>query len=80
MGRSIQSDSSAQFIAVENGILDITLSAWKTVPDLTNAAPATGKVQSYGPTGGKVVEGWWYTKELLKFCPGLAGLDRLQKF
>ncbi len=67
----IQSDSSAQFIAVENGDIDITLGAWQTVPDMTNAALATGKVKNFGPTGVKVVEGWWYTKELEKFCPGL---------
>lgn len=67
----VQSDFGSHFIALENGDLDISLGAWQTIPAMTEAALATGKVKSYGPTGVKVVEGWWYTNELLQFCPGL---------
>jgi glycine betaine/proline transport system substrate-binding protein len=69
--RYVQSDFSAHFLALENGDIDISLGAWQTIPEMTEAALATGKVQSFGPTGVSVVEGWWYTNELLAFCPGL---------
>jgi glycine betaine/proline transport system substrate-binding protein len=67
----VQSDFGAHFLAIENGDLDITLGAWQTIPAMTEKALATGKVKSYGPTGVKVVEGWWYTNELAASCPGL---------
>ena len=57
----VQSDFGAHFLALENGDLDISLGAWQTIPAMTEKALATGKVKSYGPTGVKVVEGWWYT-------------------
>lgn len=69
--RYVRSDFSAHFLALENGDIDISLGAWQTIPEMTEAALATGKVQNFGPTGVKVVEGWWYTNELLPFCPGL---------
>lgn len=67
----VQSDFSAHFLALENGDIDISLGAWQTIPEMTEAALATGKVKDFGPTGVKVVEGWWYTNELVPFCPGL---------
>ena len=67
----VQSDFSAHFLALENGDIDISLGAWQTVPAMTEAALATGKVKGFGPTGVKVVEGWWYTNELVQYCPGL---------
>ncbi len=67
----VQSDFSAHFLALENGDIDISLGAWQTIPAMTEAALATGKVKNFGPTGVKVVEGWWYTNELVPFCPGL---------
>ncbi len=67
----VQSDFSAHFLALENGDIDISLGAWQTIPAMTESALATGKVKSFGPTGVKVVEGWWYTNELLPLCPGL---------
>ncbi|WP_341643219.1 glycine betaine ABC transporter substrate-binding protein [Thauera sp. SDU_THAU2] len=69
--RYVRSDFSAHFLAVENGDIDITLGAWQTIPEMTEAALATGKVKNFGPTGVKVVEGWWYTNELVQYCPGL---------
>lgn len=67
----VQSDFTAHFLALENGDLDISLGGWQTQPQLTEAAIATGKVKNFGPTGVKVVEGWWYTNQLAASCPGL---------
>lgn len=75
----VQSDFSAHFLALENGDIDISLGAWQTIPEMTDAALATGKIKSFGPTGVKVVEGWWYTNALLPFCPGLPDWTALKE-
>ena len=60
----VQSDYAAHYTALQTGDIDISLGAWQTVPEMTQKALETGKVENYGPTGVKVTEGWWYDNAL----------------
>ena len=74
----VQSDYAAHYTALETGDIDISLGAWQTVPEMTDKALASGKVVSYGPTGVKVTEGWWYSNSMKAKCPALPNWEALK--
>ncbi len=75
----VQSDYAAHYKALQTGEIDVSLGAWQTVPSMTEEAIASGKVESFGPTGVKVTEGWWFSNELRAACPGLPDWTALKQ-
>lgn len=76
----VQADYLAQFAGLETGDLHVAMEIWETTGrEAMDAAIATGKVESLGPTGMQAKEEWWYPAYMVEKCPGLPDWTALKE-
>lgn len=72
-------DYTAHFQGIVTGDFPLTTGAWATTPAPVEDALTSGKVESFGPTGVEVREGWWYPTYVKEVCPGLPDYTALKQ-
>lgn len=75
----VQADYLAQFAGLETGDLHVAMEIWETTGrEAMDAAVATGRVTTVGPTGMQAKEEWWYPAYMAERCPGLPNWEALK--